>query len=161
MKNIWVSCLAATALSLACAAGCNEYQNEWVTVGPESVQGDVSLYRDVQFADIPVPAEYTLLERESYSFQGALFRSGLLQYQGPLEWTQALDFYRQEFPNAGWALEKTDRGMDYRVLYFAKGQEKLIVVVRQIRNGSRAELQLDNVDKNDLLLKGKLHDPGY
>ncbi len=25
----------------------------------------------------------------------------------------------------------------------------------------RAEIQLDNVDKNDLLLKGRLNDPGY
>lgn len=153
--------LTAAALALACAAGCNEPQNEWLTVGPESRQGDVSVYRDVQFADIPVPAEYTLLDRESYSFQGQLFRNGIIKYQGPLEWTLALAFYRNEMAAAGWNLEKTERGSDYRVFYFGKGQEKLIVMVKQVRNGSRAELQLDNVDKNDLLLKGKLHDPGY
>lgn len=153
--------LVAAALALVCAAGCDEYQNEWLVVGPESRQGDVSVYRDVQFADIPVPAEYVLLERESYSFQGQLFRNGVFKYQGPVEWTVALDFYRRELSAAGWGLEKTDRGSNYRVFYFGKGQEKLIVVVRQVRNGSRAELQLDNVDKNDLLLKGKLGDPGY
>ncbi len=90
-----------------------------------------------------------------------MFRNAVIKYHGPLEWTLALDFYRNEMPAAGWTLEKTERGSDYRVFYFGKGQEKLIVVVKQIRNGSRAEIQLDNVGKNDLLLKGKLGDPGY
>lgn len=154
--------LLIAAMTLSGVIGCDkQYQQDWLTVGPESRQGDVSVYRDVQFADIPVPSEYVLLERESYSFQGQLFRNGMLKYQGPLEWRLALDFYRRELPTAGWSLEKTERGPDFRVLYFSKGQEKLIAVVRQIRNGSRTEIQLDNVDKNDLLLKGKLRDPGY
>lgn len=143
-------------------AGCGQQAPEdWVVVGPESAQGDVTLYQDVQFRDIPVPEEYTLLRNQSYSFQGSLFRHGRLKYQGPAEWTDALDFYRRELPAAGWNLGKTERGYDFRALYFDKGQERLIVVVRQLRNGSRAELQLDNADKNDLLLKGRLNDPGY
>ena len=155
--------LLAFCLSLTFLAGCGEDggRNEWVAVGPGSGQGDVSLFRDVQFSDIPVPAEYVLLPQESYSFQGARFRNGILVYQGELEWTQALNFYRTSMPQAGWRLERTERGFDFRVLYFSKLEEKLIVVVRQIRGGSRAELQLDNVDKNDLLLKGRLSKPGY
>lgn len=150
------------ALAFAVAAGCAaQGPGEWLTVGPESRQGDVSVFRDIQFADIPVPEEYVLLPRESSSFQGSLFRNAFLVYQGFLEWTQALDFYREQLPRAGWQLNRTDRGYDFRVLYFDKDQEKLIVVVRQIRNGSRAEIQLENTDKNDLLLKGRLINPGY
>lgn len=152
----------AAGLALLWAAGCEQgYRDDWLTVGPESKQGDVSLFRDVQFADIPVPEEYDIVPRDSYSFQGAMFRNGMLVYQGQLDWSIALDFYRAQLPRAGWRLVKTEKGYDHRVLYFDKGQEKLIVVVRQIRNGSRAELQLDNVDKNDLLLKGKLNDLNY
>ncbi len=163
MKNTLLAVAACAALAFACLClpGCEEPPPDWVVVGPESAQGDVTLYQDVQFQDIPVPAEYTLLRNESSSFQGSLFRYGRLKYQGPLDWSEALDFYRRELPAAGWRLGKTERGYDFRALYFDKGQERLIAVVRQIRNGSRAELQLDNVDKNDLLLKGRLNDPGY
>ena len=162
MKRAYIHLAAAILLSAGAVSGCiQEERNEWVSVGPESAQGDVTLYRDVEFADIPVPEEYVLLPLESYSFQGSLFRNGMIKYQGPLEWTEAIRFYHTQLPAAGWMLQKTDKGFDFRVLYFQKGQEKLIVVVRQVRNGSRAELQLDNVDKNDLLLKGKLRDPGY
>lgn len=160
--------LAAALAALASApAGCDapapraRYADEWLTVSPESRQGDVSVYQDVQFADIPVPEEYMLLPAESSSFQGSLFRNARLTYQGRLEWSLALDFYRTQLAAAGWQLAKMDRGFNFRVLYFDKGQEKLIVVVRQIKNGSRAEIQLDNTDKNDLLLKGKLINPGY
>ena len=161
MKKILLAVAACSALAFPALLGCMQAPEEWIVVGPESAQGDVTLYRDVQFQDIPVPAEYSLLRRESYSFQGSLFRHGQLKYQGPVEWTEALDFYRRELQAAGWRLGKTEKGFDFRVLYFDKGPERLIVVVRQLRTGSRAELQLDNVDKNDLLLKGKLNDPGY
>ncbi len=153
---------AAAVVALGCAAGCDgDNRDDWITVGPESRQGDVSLYRDVQFADIPVPAEMALLPRESYSFQGSLFRQAQFKYEGPLGTSEVIRFYETHLPQTGWRFVKTERGFDLRVLYFSKDQEQLIVVVRPARNGARAEIQLDNVDKNDLLLKGKLIEPRY
>lgn len=153
---------ALAGLALACAAGClADTNDDWLTVNQGSAQGDVTLYRDVHFEDIPIPQEYQLLPRESYSFQGGIFRNGIFKYEGPLEWTQAIFFFRNQLPSAGWELEKTEKGWDLRVLYFRKGEEKLIITVRQLRTGSRAELQLDNINKNDLLLKGKLKDMHY
>lgn len=162
MKAGKVAWTALAGLVLACAAGClGDNDNDWVAVNQASAQGDVTLYRDVHFEDIPIPQEYTLLTRESHSFQGGLFRNGVFKYEGPLEWTEALFFFRSELPARGWNLDKTEKGWDIRALYFRKGEETLIVTVRQLRTGSRAELQLDNIDKNDLLLKGKLQDMGY
>lgn len=147
-------------------AGClpqQEGDNEWLAVGPTmaSGRGDVAMLRDVQFADIPIPSGYSIIPHESYSFQGSLFRNGVLKYHGPVDWNFAINFYRRHLPARGWILNNVERGFDVRVFYFSKGQEKLIVIVRQIAGGSRTELQLDNIDKNDLLLKGRLTDPGY
>ena len=143
---------------LLLAPGCSLYetQNHWVSVSPGDNQGDVSLYRDVAFDDIPVPIEYSLLPQQSYSFQGASSRNGVFFYEGPLEWTRALEFYRIQMTQAGWSLEELERGFTFRILRFRKGPEQLLVTVRQMRNGSRAELQLDNIEQNDLLLKGRM-----
>ena len=140
--------------SLLLLAGCP--QEGQGPAYPAGEQGDVTLYRDIQFEDIPGPPEYVLLVNESHSFQGAVFRTATLHYQGELEWTRAIEFYRSQLPMTGWTYESIERGFDFRILRFRKGPEQLIVVVRQIRNGSRAEIQLDNVERNDLLLKGKL-----
>ena len=85
-----------------------------------------------------------------------MFRQGVFHFYGSLHWLDALDFYRTSLPAAGWTLDKTERGFDFRILHFRKGPEKLIAVVRQSTTGSRTEMQLDNVAKNDLLLRGKL-----
>lgn len=149
---------AGLTAALALTIGCTEEPtgNPWTTAAPVAGQGDVRLARDVQFEDIPMPQEYVLNPNASYSFQGSQSRSGSFLYFGPLEWTVALDFFRTQMPQAGWIPGETERGYDFRVLHFHKGEEKLILTVRQLRSGSSAEVQLDNIAKNDLLLRGKL-----
>lgn len=151
--------LAFSVAAFCLAQGCQPTEQYATDAGVP--QGDVNLYRDIQFDDIPVPAEYWLLPRESHSFRGASFRSGFFVYDGQLEWTKALDFYRQQLPAFGWEEESVERGFDFRILRRRKGPESLIVTIRQIRNGSRVEILLDNVERNDLLLKGKLAPPQY
>ncbi len=150
--------LLALAAALLIGGGCAmKYHGEqWLPVQPGTREGDVSLYRDVSFVDIPVPVEFILIPAESYSFQGAHFRTGVFRYTGNVEWRSTLEYFRNEMPAQGWNLETTERGWDLRTLTFTKGPERLIVVVRQIRNGTALELQLDNIAQNDLLLKGKL-----
>lgn len=158
MKSERTKTLAAIALAVCLMAGCQypRTYDRWVSVTPGDAQGDVTLYRDVHFDDIPVPAEYVILSKESYSFQGTTSRTAVFHYQGPLEWTEALKFYRTEMPAAGWTRLETERGFDFRVFHFTKGPEKIILTVRQLSDGSKAELQLDNIERNDLLLKGRL-----
>ena len=145
---------------LAMAAGCNREEEapplRWESAPEIPGGGNVTLYRDIGFDDIPVPDAYELLDSESHSFQGVLSRSGVFHYQGQVELPDALEFFRDRLPQVGWRQIASERGAYFRVLNFRKGGEQLLVTIRRIRNGSRAELQLDNVDRNDLLLKGKL-----
>lgn len=145
----------ALAALLPFLPGC-EVPEEWEVVAPGQGVGNVSVYRNVVFADIPIPPAYSLLTRESFSFQGSQFRTAVFRCEGALEWTRALTFFREEMPKAGWKQTRTDRGFTFRTLYFEKGPEQVIITVRQMRNGSAAEIQLDNTAQNDLLLKGRL-----
>lgn len=149
-----VAALALTALAMLPGCMDEEAANYWSTAAP--VAGEVNLARDVQFEDIPMPQGYMLNTNASFSFQGSNSRSGMFTYFGPVEWTEALRFFRSQMPMAGWTPGATERGFDFRVLHFRKGEEQLILTVRQISGGSSAEVQLDNISKNDLLLKGKL-----
>lgn len=148
--------LTLAVAAMAFASGCIQETPTayWSTTAP--VAGDVNLARDVQFQDIPMPQGYMLNTNASYSFQGSQSRSGSFLYFGPVEWTEALDFFRTQMPLAGWTPGATERGFDFRVMHFQKGEEKAILTIRQVANGSTTEVQLDNIANNDLLLKGKL-----
>lgn len=164
-KKLVLSAAAAAVVAVAAGSGCAQQQtNGEVPFYPGERTGDVTLYRDLQFEDLPVPAQYTLLRDKSHSFQGSQFRSGVFYYEGPLYWRDAAAFFVNEMPKGGWTLQKTDRDMFFVEMRFRKGPEQLIVVVRDnYPHGSRSELQLDNIEKNDLLLRGKLktEDTGF
>ncbi len=153
-KNLLLSTAAAAALSAA--SGCGAQSNGEVPFYPGERPGEVTMYRDLQFEDIPVPAEYVLIRDRSHTFQGSRFRSGVLYYEGPLDASDAIAFFRRETPASGWSLENFNRDYNFVEMRFRKGPEQLIVVVRYLPYGSRAEMQLDNIEQNDLLLKGKL-----
>ena len=144
---------------LAAAAGCGREKDppyRWESAPAVPGDGNITLYRDIGFDDIPIPGAYELLASESHSFQGFLSRSGVFSYQGRVELRESLEFFRNGLSQAGWRQIANERGTDFRILSFRKGGEQLIVTLRAVRNGSRAELQLDNVDRSDLLLKGRL-----
>lgn len=152
----WIAA-AAVAAALGVAGGCaSQQRSNEVPFYPGERPGEVTMYRDLQFEDIPVPVEYTMLRDRSHSFQGSRFRTAVLIYEGPLDSGMALSFYRDEMPKSGWALDSFHRDYNFVDMRYRKGPEQLIVVVRSTVFGSRTEMQLDNIEKNDLLLKGRL-----
>ena len=167
IRLLVISAAALTGLVLlsviAGTSGCSFRGQQEETAGgpvpffPGERKGDVTLYRDLQFNDIPLPAEFQLLRDKSHSFQGSQFRSGIFYYEGQLYWRDALRFFENELPREQWVAQSRQHSGFFVELRFRKGPEQLIVVVRNNgKNTTRAELQLDNIEKNDLLLRGQL-----
>ncbi|MEJ2744647.1 MAG: hypothetical protein P8123_03025 [bacterium] len=62
----------------------------------------VAFSNDVTFEDIPVPAGFTLVRKNSYSFQNDMTRVGRLVYKGRSDINNVLAFYQQQMPLHGW-----------------------------------------------------------
>ena len=58
----------------------------------------------LKFSDLPVPAGFKLLPQDSYSFESAGMRVGLLKYQGKANVDQVLNFYKEQMPMYNWNL---------------------------------------------------------
>ncbi len=58
----------------------------------------------LKFPDMPAPVGFKLLAKESYSFESAGMRVGLLKYQGKATLDQVVNFYKEQMPMYNWIL---------------------------------------------------------
>ncbi len=82
----------------------------------------------MKFTDIPVPAGFKLLPQDSYSFESAGVRVGILKYQGKAEPDKVAVFFKEQMPMYNWTLLNA---MEYgqRLLNFERDQESCIITM--------------------------------
>lgn len=80
----------------------------------------------LKFSDMPVPTGFKFLPEESYSFESAGVRVGLLRYKGKADIEQVVNFYKDQMPLYNWTLLNA---IEYgqRLLNFEREQESCIV----------------------------------
>ena len=80
----------------------------------------------LKFNDIPAPAGFKLLAEESYTFESAGVRVGVLKYQGKADVEQVVNFYKDQMPLYNWNLLNV---VEYgeRLLNFDREQESCII----------------------------------
>ena len=70
-----------------------------------------------KFTDVPVPAGFNLLSKNSYSFESSGVRVGILKYRGKANPDQIINFYKEQMPMYNWNLlnivEYGDRMMNF------------------------------------------------
>jgi len=81
-----------------------------------------------KFGDIPIPAGFKLLVKESYSFESSGIRVGVLKYKGKADIEQVVSFYKDQMPLNKWNLINI---VEYgqRLLNFDKDTESCIITL--------------------------------
>ncbi len=98
MKLIYSFMLLSFVLSIS---GCAS------TLSKENITKNDALLEPsalVKFIDIPVPAGFKIIPLDSYSFETAGVRVGVLRYQGKAKPEQAVNFYKEQMPMHNWNL---------------------------------------------------------
>ena len=80
----------------------------------------------LKYNDIPVPAGFKLVAQDSYSFESAGVRVGLLKYKGKARPEQVVNFYKEQMPMYNWSLLNV---IEYGqcILNFEREQESCII----------------------------------
>ncbi len=80
----------------------------------------------LKYNDIPVPVGFKLVAEDSYSFESAGVRVGLLKYKGKAEPQQVVNFYKEQMPMYSWSLLNV---IEYGqcILNFEREQESCII----------------------------------
>jgi len=90
--------------------------------GPAMLESQARL----KFADVPVPVGFKLLPQDSYSFESAGVRVGVLRYRGKANVDEVVNFYKEQMPLYNWnSLNIVEYGD--RLLNFDRDTETCIV----------------------------------
>jgi len=82
----------------------------------------------VKFSDVPVPAGFKFQPHDSYSFESAGVRVGVLRYRGKAGADQVVNFYKEQMGMYNWNLLNVIEFGD-RLLNFERDTETCIINV--------------------------------
>ncbi|MFH1354841.1 MAG: hypothetical protein ABIH19_01640 [Candidatus Omnitrophota bacterium] len=82
----------------------------------------------LRFGDVPVPMGFELLMNDSYAFESAGTRVGVLKYSGKSDTDRLVEFYKSQMPTFGWKLLNV---VEYgeRLLNFERDEEICIISI--------------------------------
>lgn len=105
----------------------------------------------LKFSDLPVPSGFALLAENSYSFESAGVRVGVLKYQGRANPDQVVSFYREQMPMYNWDLLNVVEFGD-RLMNFERSSESCIINI--VSKGSTTVISVSLGPKSKKVLKG-------
>lgn len=94
-----------------------------------------------KIADIPVPRDFKLLPKESYSFESGAIRVAVLKYRGRATLDMAVRFYKEQMPLADWTLLNI---IEYEncLLNFERDDETCIIDISPRMSGVQVTISL-------------------
>lgn len=110
----------------------------------------------LKFIDIPVPSAFNFVPEESYAFQSANFRAGLLKYRGRASGDRIIVFFKEQMPMYNWQLINiVEHGR--RMLSFEKELENCVITIDE--KGNKADLTISVAPKSQISLPRKSDKP--
>jgi hypothetical protein len=125
MNKVIGSCLVILFL-----AGCATFpQNESLPHDSGKDKASLSIAPLLKFDDIPVPAGFKNLDKESFAFQNDKSRVALLKYYGGKTADQVVAFYKEQMAMSNWDLVNVIE-YDRKVMNYENSEESCIITIQ-------------------------------
>ena len=124
MNKVLSSCLVILFL-----AGCATFPQSQSTGDAEKNKVVLSVAPILKFEDIPIPAGFKLLDKESFAFQNDRSRVALLKYYGGQNADQVLVFYKEQMASFNWSLVNVIE-YERKVMNYENSEESCIITIQ-------------------------------
>ena len=124
MNKVLSSCLVILFL-----AGCATFPQSQSTGDAEKNKVVLSVAPILKFEDIPIPAGFKLLDKESFAFQNDKSRVALLKYYGGQNADQVLVFYKEQMASFNWSLVNVIE-YERKVMNYENSEESCIITIQ-------------------------------
>jgi len=115
--------------SLVLISGCVTLPKNESAVDSEKNPVSLSVAPILKFEDIPVPAGFRLLDKESFAFQNDKSRVALLKYYGGQNAENVIVFYKEQMAAFNWSLVNIIE-YERKVLNYENSEESCIITIQ-------------------------------
>ncbi len=138
-----VLCILFYIFCFPLLGGCTTTSSQKTSTSTQAVSLEPAAM--LKFADIPIPSGFRFMNTESYAFQSANFRAGLLRYIGKASGEQSVIFFKEQMPLYNWRMVNI---IEYgrRMLSFEKEQESCIISIED--KGGKSEITISIAPKS-------------
>jgi hypothetical protein len=103
----------------------------------EEVKGPAPIYYD--FVDILIPAELSLVKKNSFVYSTPSFSAGVLVFEGYVQGESLVHFFTTNMAKDGWTLKSSFRYREV-ILNFEKEQRSCLISVAEYSLKTRVEV---------------------
>lgn len=128
MDKIKFSVLSSCLLVLL-LAGCVTLPKSESAGDAERNKVSLSVAPILKFEDLPTPAGFRILDKESFAFQNDKSRVALLKYYGSQSADQVLAFYKEQMASFNWSLINIIE-YDRKVMNYENSEESCIITIQ-------------------------------
>ncbi|MFP3870323.1 MAG: hypothetical protein ACLFVT_05505 [Syntrophobacteria bacterium] len=140
----WKSRVTATGLAcivlLVVLPGCTK-----VVPAPSEGEAPPAITTIREFPDVPIPEQLTLDERESFVYQAPGLATGLMVYNGNVEYDSLVRFFDQNLTGEGW-LRCASLKYPRTLLLYRKTNRFCLVTMKTKTMNVRVEIWVAPVD---------------
>lgn len=131
-KELILAALTA-AFGLASLSGCSSVPSRRITDTGEiiTVEKPLGVSTVLRFEDVPIPAGFNIVREQSFIYQDASIRVGLLRYSGWAKPNQIVAFLKSQMPLYNWNLINVVEFGDTH-MSFVKSDESCTITIEAL-----------------------------
>lgn len=107
-------------------SGCTK----WVSTESTGEEGPTPIVTVREFPDVPIPKELKLDAKESFVYMTPEFATGLLVYNGNVDYDSLVRFFDESLTKNGWIIQAS---LKYtRTLFFYQKENRICLLTMQV-----------------------------
>lgn len=120
--SIGLACLGLMMLFSGCT--------KWVSTESTGEEGPTPIVTVREFPDVPIPKELKLDAKESFVYMTPEFATGLLVYNGNVDYDSLVRFFDESLTKNGWIVQAS---LKYtRTLFFYQKENRICLLTMQV-----------------------------
>lgn len=133
MNKVIIVYVLAMVFGLTVLNGCSSVPSRRVTDTGEiiTVEKPLGVATVLRFEDVPLPAGFNTIKEQSFIYQDASLRVGLLRYSGWAKANQIVAFFKSQMPLYNWNLINVVEFGDTH-MSFVKNDENCTITIESL-----------------------------